>query len=447
MGHHARTLTAVVAVFATTFVVASSASAHPSVVRVETKAGNGAFVPRMAVDTPSGVAITETDPLHVAADIACAADSPAAALVHALGAAQVLFTHDAGTNGWRVRSVKGLAEPPIASGKTTPPWVWRLYVDQHAMPADEACNSAPVPVGSEVLLYQGCSAAPNGCFPGTPLYLRVRDGGPYDIAAQLVPGRGAPVVVRTIADLGPVGATVLTDEGVSSVSLATGPLTGQTGVSFTEPGPHAITAFKGDGSRPPARMNVCVSEGNDGFCGSTRYVPPPDVPYEPSPCATNGHDGLCGTPDTTGPTSHVTNIKHKQKFKKGRGPGKVSGTIDTDPNGVQDVRMRLTRVSTTRVRIKAKKRSSKKKAKVRYRTVKRCTTWDEGTALLETAKCGTKYGKWFEGELNDLRNGFTYSFAMTLPAGTYTLEVEARDENKVKDLLVAGRSRLTFTVL
>jgi hypothetical protein len=36
---------------------------------------------------------------------------------------------------------------------------------------------------------------------------------------------------------------------------------------------------------------------------------------------------------------------------------------------------------------------------------------------------------------------------MTLPAGTYTLEVQASDENKFKDLLVAGRSLLTFTVL
>jgi hypothetical protein len=455
MGHHARTLAAVVAVIAATLVTASSAFAHPSVVRVETKTSAAAFVARTAVDAPAAVTIADPDPLHGATPATCAADSPAAALA---GTLQVVFSHDAGTNAWRVTSVNGLAEPPIATGKTTPAWVWRLYVDQHPMPADEACTTT-VPANSEVLLYQGCSAAQSGCFAGTPLYLRVREGGPYDMTPQIVPGRGAPVVVHTIADLGPTGAIVTTDEGRVSTSLATGPLPGQIGTAFTESGPHSITATKGDGSRPPARMDVCVSEGNDGYCGSTRYQPPPEIPYDPSPCATNGHDGLCGTDDTTGPVTHVTNIKHKQKFKKGRGPGQVTGTIDTDPNGVQDVRMRLTRVSTTRVRIKPKKKSAKKastralaskakkKAKVRYKTVKRCTTWDDRTALLETVKCGTKYGKWFTGELNDLRNGFAYSFAMTLPAGTYTLEVQASDENKFKDLLVAGRSLLTFTVL
>jgi hypothetical protein len=444
MDHHARTLAAVVAVLATMLVVATSASAHPSVVRVETKGSNGAFVPRMAVDPT--LPITVHDPAiadPATGNATCAPTSPVAAVNAALGAGQWSGTYDSLAGRFVITSIKGFAQPGVG-------WKWTLYVDQHPVTGDEACQF-DVPIGSEVLLYPGCTGASvSNCFKDGPLYLRVRDGGPYDIAAQIVPGRGAPVVVRTIGDLAPIGATVATDEGVSSISQPTGPLPGQTGVSFTNPGPHTITAFKGDGSRAPARMDVCVSEGNDGYCGSTRYQPPPDVPYDPSPCATNGHDGLCGTADTTGPVSHVSNIKHKQKFKKGRGPGKVTGTIDTDPNGVQDVRMRLTRVSTTRVRIKAKKASTRAvaaKAKVRYKTVKRCTTWDEGTALLKTAKCGTKYGKWFEGELNDLRNGFTYSFAMTLPAGTYTLEVQASDENKFKDLLVAGRSLLTFTVL
>ena len=56
MGHLARTLTAIIAVLTATLVVASTAAAFPSVVRVETRDMNsiatGAFVNRMAVDTP-----------------------------------------------------------------------------------------------------------------------------------------------------------------------------------------------------------------------------------------------------------------------------------------------------------------------------------------------------------------------------------------------------------
>jgi hypothetical protein len=89
--------------------------------------------------------------------------------------------------------------------------------------------------------------------------------------------------------------------------------------------------------------------------------------------------------------------------------------------------------------------TAKKKAKKRYRTVKRCSVWDDGTALLETAKCGVK-PKWFQGELSDLRNEFTYSFALTLPAGAYTLEVLATDENGYPDAVTPGRNVVTFTV-
>jgi hypothetical protein len=467
MGHHARTLTALLAVLTTTLVVCSTAGAFPSVVRVETKSmgsiGTGAFVPRTAVDTPGGVAISDTvtDPLDPSPPATtCAATSPAAALVHALGIAEVGFQYDAEGSHWTVGSVKGLKRPEIQASATSPAWTWRLYVDQAPMSADEACTTI-VPTGSEVLLYQSCGSKPTGCYADTPLYMRVRDGGPYDIAAQTVPGRGAPVVVRTIADLRPVGAVVTTDEGRSSTSLPTGPLTGQIGTAFTEGGPHKLMASKSDGSRPPARLDLCASEGDDGFCGSAKVPPPPEIPYEPSPCATNGSDGFCGTADTTGPVTHVTNIKHQQIFKKKKGPGQVKGTIDEDPNRVGGVKLRLTRVTKARVAIKAKKKSSKKrtagksavstkakkKAKVRYRTVKRCTVWDNGTTLLESAKCGTRYAKWFDADLTDLRNEFSYGFAMTLPAGTYTLEIAATDENGFKDPPAAGRNVLTFTVL
>ncbi|HWI71831.1 MAG TPA: hypothetical protein VNT55_07750 [Baekduia sp.] len=454
MGHHARTLSALVVAVVATLVGAVDATAFPSVVRVETKAmstiSSGAFVGRMAVDTPGEVVIADAD--DPSQTDTCAATSPVAAVIAAVGPAQVKTVKDATSGKWLIASIKGIAQPAIVAPATSPAWFWRLYVDQAPVDNDggfhyeDACTST-VPTGSEVLLYQACGAKTLNCYTGTPLYMRVRDGGPYDIAAQTVPGRKAPIAVKTIGDMGPTGATVTTDEGNASISLENGVLPGQTGIFFDNYGPHVIMASKGDGSRPPVRMNLCVSEGNDGFCGSTRYQPPAEVPYvTPSPCDTNGHDGLCGTTDTSGPVTHVTNITNKKVFKAKKGPGQVKGTIDVDPNGVKDVQLRLTRVVSVKTKVKVKTKKKTKKPKYRYKTVKRCTAWDDGTALLKSAKCGTKYAKWFQTDLSDLRNEFSYSFAMTLPRGTYTLEVLARDENGFKDATAAGRNVLTFTV-
>jgi hypothetical protein len=455
MGHHARTLTAVIAVLVATLVAASSAAAFPSVVRVETRDMNsiatGAFVNRTAVDTPGPVTIADaTDP---ATTTTCAATSPVAAVVAAVGATQVKTIKDPTSGQWVITSIKGLAQAPVVAPAINPPWYWRVYVDQgpvdngaNRFDQQESCGGPDVPAGSEVLVYKACGTSTSGCYSGTPLYLRVRQGGPYDIAAQTVPGRGAPVVVRAIADKTAATALFGTDEGVTATASAVGVTPGETAVSFTASGPHAIIVVANNGTRPPGRMAVCVSEGNDGFCGSTRYQPPPEIVYPPSPCATNGHDGLCGTTDTSGPVTHVTNITDKKVFKARKGPGQVTGTIDTDPNGVGAVKLRLTRVSTTRVKVKAKKTKAKKKPKARYKTVRRCTAWNDTTALLQTTKCGTRYAKWFTADLSDLRDKFTYSFALTLPAGTYTLEVLATDEDGSKDPPVAGRNVLTFTV-
>jgi hypothetical protein len=209
---------------------------------------------------------------------------------------------------------------------------------------------------------------------------------------------------------------------------------------------------KTKGDRPPARIPVCVTEGNDGFCGTTKVNPPPEIPYDPSPCTTNGHDGFCGTTDTSGPVTHVSNIANKQVFKAKKSPGQVKGTIDVDPNGVGAVKLRLTRVLTTKVKVKVKakrKKGSKKKPKTRYRyrTVKRCSAWSDDTLLFKTTKkCGAKYGTWWTADLSDLRNEFSYSFALKLPRGTYTLEVSATDEDGHLDAPTPGRNVLTFTV-
>jgi hypothetical protein len=470
MSHHARTLTAVVAALIATLAVAANAGAHSSVVRVETRDMNsiakGAFFPRTATETTGPATIADSTTPATTAN--CAADSPIAAITRALGG-QVTVVKDTATGRWLLDKLKGVG-PTITTTTAPypkPAWYWRVYVDQASLDDEGGWDAGTydictkqVPPGSEVLVYQACGTITGNstqCYSGTPLYMRIRDGGPYDITPQLVPGRGAPVAVKVFGGP-PIGAPAAALLGTDEASftpyevLNTGPLQGQGMYSFTAYGPHQVIAVDKNGTRPPARMDVCVTEGNDGNCGTTKVLPPPEIPYEPSPCTTNGHDGFCGTTDTSGPVTHVTNITQKKVFKAKKGPGQVKGTIEVDPNGVGDVKLRLTRAVSTKVKVKVKtkrKKGSKKKPKTRYRykTVKRCSAWSDAKALLVTTrKCGTKYGTWWTADLSDLRNEFSYSFAMTLPRGTYVLEVMATDEDGHKDVPTNGRNVLTFTV-
>jgi hypothetical protein len=99
------------------------------------------------------------------------------------------------------------------------------------------------------------------------------------------------------------------------------------------------------------------------------------------------------------------------------------------------------------VKVKVKRKGKKAKYKYKTKTVKRCSAWDDGTLLLKTTKkCGPSAGAFFPADISDLRDGFSYSFALTLPRGSYTLEVVARDENGFKDVPTAGRNVLRFTV-
>ena len=456
MGHHARTLLAAIAVLAATLLVSDAALAAPALVRVETPGTQSsfqAFVNRTAVDTAGPLPVT--DPTTPANFATCGDDSAVAALTAAVGAGNVTYAV-AGDETVSVTSIKGLTAPVGGD------WTWTAFADSHLV--KDLCHGS-VPAGTEVLFFPGCPTATTpqaSCFTGGALYMRIGTDGLYPTAPYSVPVAKAPVESTIIAawtdgSIKPtVEASVTTDEGYRTTSndphkegLAT--------LAFTEAGPHIVRALQP--GWVPVRAPVCATDGKDGFCGTTRFVPPDfDANNFPSPCTTNGHDGFCGTDDTSGPAAHVTNIRNKQVFKKKKGPGQVKGTLDLDPNGVGDVKLRLTRVVTTKVAIKAKKAKkkahksaataakAKKKAKVRYRTVKTCTTWNDATALLTTAKCGTKYGKWFVADLSDLRNEFSYSFALTLPHGTYTLEVSATDENGSKDAPAPGRNVLVFTV-
>jgi hypothetical protein len=449
MGHRARTLAATVAASITTAFAAAAGAQASSLVRVETPAQSASFaalVNRVAASPSGPVQVLDATSGRAAQ---CDQASPIAALAAVVPQTDIAYSvAEDGTVG--ITAIKGTSSAVMPPATAT--WSWAAMADEHTVA--DLCHGT-VPEGTEALFFPRCASptpiSQPKCFTQGALYVRIGGNSPYAAGPITVAGYKADVAINVLqaplvgfsVDVS-LGSIVTTDEGVQASSndvhregIAT--------IRFSSQGPHDLRATQA--GWVPARAQVCVSEGNDGFCGSTKTQSPEEIPYiTPSPCDTNGHDGFCGTTDTSGPVTHVTNITNKKVFKAKKGPGQVKGTIDVDPNGVKDVQLRLTRTVTIKTKVKVKPKKGKK-ARYRTKTVKRCSAWDDGTLLLKTTKkCGPSSGRFFEAELADLRNAFTYSFALTLPRGSYTLEVVARDEDGHKDVPAVGRNVLKFTV-
>jgi hypothetical protein len=425
----------------TAAVAATPAEAITVKVRVEVPGVGAGFIPRTAVTFDETKTVTN-------GAATCPGTSPAAALNAATnGDWAVSSTATADPATFAVSRIKNTSAPTTAN-----PWTWVAYVNQRHV--DNLCTTT-LNDGDDLLLYPWCAPGhkQGACYAGGPLYMRFEGQTFYAIDPKPV-GLNNPVIVYGVESPAPdkgtsggnpsTDSTLTTDTGFTAkTDNFQGDGTGQ--VQFDSKGAHSVTISEAD--KVPDRAAVCASQGGDGFCGST---PTPALPFNPSdypsPCETNGHDGLCGTQDTTGPAAHVLNITNNKVFGKRKGPGQITGHLDDDVNGVGAVKLRLTRVATRKVLVKSKKKSKHKSRKKRYRTVKTCSMWNAGTKLIQSAKCGTKYGQWWEADLGDNRYDFSYHFALTLPSGTYVLEVQATDENGSIDPPEPGRNVIKFTV-
>jgi hypothetical protein len=467
-------LIALLAALAATIAVVPSAMALDLKVRVETRGGDypyTSFFDRrlVSVDPAAGPVADQTAPSNT-----CGPDSAIAALQKAVGPNAITFENtDAPTRAAaRITKLLGIG---TAAPAATPP-TWEVYAGGVYVSNPCASLSGDY-ANTEVLAYLKCGAGDtrlsNGCFNGTPLMLRLLKESFWPLTA-VNSQVSVPVFVFRASQGGvaPATSAFLSVDRDSKQTLTDQKfLDGSARIDLPDNrGPHTILAQNTNGGvlDVPDRIPVCATDGRDGFCGTTKSdIIPFNVEDFPAPCITNGHDGFCGTTDTSGPVTHVLNIKEKQVFKKKKGPGQIKGTLDEDPNGVGKVRFRLSRQVQGRVAIKAKKKTkkksrakksdvasaaakkkAKKKPKKRYRKITRCSVWNGDTLNIESAKCTkTTTAKWFDMDLNDLRNEFTYGFALTLPAGKYVLEVESTDENGSKDAPAPGRNVLKFTVL
>jgi hypothetical protein len=223
----------------------------------------------------------------------------------------------------------------------------------------------------------------------------------------VAPGAAATLTVTDTVTKAPVA-------GADVGGLTTG-ADGTVQVASAVPGVRSFKATKAGAVRSN-RADVCVTDGNDGACGTA-------LPFSGA-CATTGRDGLCGTRDQTPSLATLKGIRNGQKFARGKGPRRLQAAIDPDPQGILAVKLRLTRNDRGR-----------------------CTYYSGKSERFRTprgAKCGASNGFWFgvgSGPSVD------YLLPRALPRGHYVLDVNVIDKAFNRDdTRRRGGNRIVFDV-
>ena len=436
----ARLSIAVLAVSLCCFALPALANAATVMVRIE--GFNSTLVTSQAVMLPSStVAPTGTvDPTET-----CGANT-------IVGAVDAATNHNwsgtwSATGGWSLDTIDG-ASASAAGGRE-----WLPILNSVAM------NTSPcqttVANGDDLILYPACVTATTNCFSSGPLLIsgpaqaglggftvQVRE---FDVTFHL----GAATAVEGNSG----GATVTGPDGSATTDDRYG--SGTASLVIGERGPATVVASKLGHARD--LLNTCITDGSDGYCGTT--IPAP-VPFDPLKyCQTTGSDGYCGSPDKLAPVGHITIPGQGAKYSKGAGPTKFKGTVDFDPSQTDHVDVRLMRQIQVIVKKLEKKRKVWVRRKVHGKLVRRrvvkktfkkikqnaCYSWNINTSdWTRLKKCDASTAKAFRADGADI---WSYEFLQKLPSGAYTLDALAADgAGNVDSVMELGRNRVTFTV-
>jgi len=236
---------------------------------------------------------------------------------------------------------------------------------------------------------------------------------------------GAPVAVKVTDEASRAAVAG------AAVGGATSGADGTAAVTLTARGPQALKATKNGTIRSNA-ITVCVTDGQDGYCGTTKpdgtTVPGGSAPAPAQPtgaastCQTTGDDGRCGSPDKHAAYGFIASQPEGKHYAKGHGPRQLAGRVADEPSGIADVRLRLTRNDHGR-----------------------CATYDgKREALVRLRRCGALHGRWFSaGTASD----WSYLLPAKLGRGRYVLDVQVVDRaGNRDDKLARGRNRVVFFV-
>jgi hypothetical protein len=239
--------------------------------------------------------------------------------------------------------------------------------------------------GDELLMLVDRSPPPENratVFPLAVEGLPARVGTDQAVTVTVVEYRGAMPGegVRT-----PVEGARIAGGGLSAVTGADG----RAALTFAAPGELTVKATR-PGNAPSAALPVSVSAG----------------PVAPA------------ARDTRRPVARISGIANGNRYRAGRGPRTLTGTV-TDESPLHSVKLRLTR-----------------------RAGGRCSTYSTRAERFRPARCGrgTSY------RIGD-RPRFSYLLPARLPRGRYVLDVKAVDRAFNRDeTLQRGRNRVVFEV-
>ncbi|MGI8801885.1 MAG: hypothetical protein ACR2KV_06890 [Solirubrobacteraceae bacterium] len=309
-----------------------------------------------------------------------------------------------------VASIAGEAHPTGA----TDGHYWAFWYDHK--PAQLGVCGQPLNPNDEILFFPDCfGACPAGFVSPAVLGL----------TAPTVVQKGSPVGVQVTAYANADGAaSPATGATVSGGGVTSAPtVNGAATLTFPSVGTFILRA-EGTNDVRSEPHTICVHDGDDGNCGtaaapgSTTTTPTTSTP--PPTCTTNGRDGRCGTTDQTAPRGRLS-IAEGTHYRHGHGPRVLTGRVDTDPSGLRDVLMRVTRVVTHR----------------------RCESYSAARRRFAKATCGVTHAAAFS-----IGNAPTFSYLMpaALSKGRYTVEVEAVDGAGNHDAASPGRNEIVFRV-
>ena len=172
-------------------------------------------------------------------------------------------------------------------------------------------------------------------------------------------------------------------------------------------GPNFYKALKTNTIRSN-RVVVCATDGQDGFCGTSRPGQPAQ-PAQPAPQPV--------APDRTGPVSRIAGIQDRQTFDASDAPRELRLSA-SDASGIASLKVRLTR---------------------RHRG--KCAYFSGRRAEFRRVKCGRR----FFFKAGD-QASVNYLLPGELSPGRYVLDAVAVDRVGNRDGLERGRNRVVFTV-
>lgn len=400
----------------TSALLAAPAGAATVTVRVE--GADRTLVPTTAVTLP-GPAVDK----RAEGGTTCASDTAASAL-EAATAGDWGGRNDPNF-GQKVERIKGVTHL-IGGGGEYQGRFWTIYLNDAS--TFGICDIKPQ-AGDELLLYPKCDSATSECIAGEPLDLKgpltARPGVPFDVTVTEVQTTfGGPPDFAQQTSKGPAADATVAGGGASATTNADGRAT----LALSQRGPQTIVATKGQSVREG--IEVCVTDGEDGFCG-TRTAAGETIQ---GPTATQQAAAAAGGPDRTAPRSTIIGIREGQTFSRANAPrvlrglvGEPSGAraraaaLRPDPSGVLMVKVRLTRNDRGR-----------------------CSSYSVRRERLVRTRCGVTRG-WY-AKVSD-RAEWEYQLASRLPRGRYVLDVVAIDKAYNRDdERRRGENRIVFRV-